>query len=170
MHAPHEIPRPEAERERGWWFSKPERRYNALDKTDTCIGYSESLQMVKERFALDGPFDGILGFSQGAAFASLLCTLQNDPTVTGIDFKFAIVMAGFKSLVTPHSALYSNPINCPSFHSIGSTDAVIPTQSSEDLLDTFVDGVPYRHDGGHYIPSSPHLRTALVEFLTPFLK
>ena len=56
--------RPEAERERGWWFSKPERRYNnALDKTDTCIGYSESLEMVKERFALDGPFDGILGFS-----------------------------------------------------------------------------------------------------------
>ena len=174
LTAPHEIPeeanlsRPKEERERGWWFSRPGDSYNAMDKTDICTGYQDSLQSIKEQFLSEGPFDGIMGFSQGAAFVSLLCILKNDSTA-GIDFKFAIMIAGFKSLVSPHAPLYRGPIDCPSFHTIGATDGVIPTQSSEELLATFVDGVAYRHDGGHYIPSSPSLRTALLEFLEPFV-
>ena len=173
LSSPHEIheevnlARPEEERERGWWFSRPGRSYNALDTTDICTGYQESLQVIKEIFLSEGPFDGVLGFSQGAAFLSLLCTLRNDPT-SNLNFKFAILIAGFKSLVSPHASMYRNPIDCPSFHIIGSTDGVIPTQSSEDLLTVFMDGMAYRHDGGHYIPSSPQVRTALLEFLEPF--
>ena len=78
ISAPHEIPepvnlsRPEEERERGWWFSRAGRSYNAMDTTDFCIGYEESLQVVKEMFETQGPFDGLLGFSQGAAFVSLV--------------------------------------------------------------------------------------------------
>jgi predicted esterase len=171
--APHDIPedlnlaRPEEERERGWWFSRPGKTYHAMDKTEICTGYEESLQAVKEVFRTEGPFDGVFGFSQGASFGSLLCTLRDDPTAS-ITFKFAILVAGFRSQVAPHSALYCTPIECPSFHTIGSTDGVIPTQSSEDLLTTFVNAVAYRHDGGHYIPSSPQLRTAVLEFLAPF--
>ena len=172
--APHVIPeeanlaRPEAEQERGWWFSKPSRSYNAMDRTDTCIGFEESLKLVQDVFESQGPFDGILGFSQGAAFASLLCVLQNDPN-NKIEFKFAILIAGFQSLVSPHGHMYADPIDCPSFHTIGSTDGVIPTQSSEELLSKFVDGTAYRHGGGHYVPASPQLRTAISEFLTPFI-
>ncbi len=172
--APHDIPeesnlaRPSEEREKGWWFSKPGRSYNAMDETDICTGYQESLEVVKDKFVTEGPFDGVMGFSQGAAFVSLLCMLRSDPTA-GINFKFAIMIAGFKSLVSPHTSMYSNPCECPSFHSIGATDGVIPTHSSEALLTTFTNGVAYRHDGGHYIPSSPQLRTAILEFLAPFI-
>lgn len=172
--APHEIPeevnltRPEEEREMGWWFSKPNKSYNAMDRTALSTGYQESLQVVKEKFASEGPFDGVIGFSQGASLVSLLCILRSNPT-EGIQFKFAILMAGFKSLVSPHAVLYDTRIDCPSFHTIGATDGVIPTQASEDLLATFIDGVAYRHDGGHYVPSSPQLRTAILEFLTPFM-
>lgn len=173
--APHVIPeddnlaRPEEDREKGWWFSRPGKSYNALDKTDISTGYQDSLQVVKEKFASEGPFDGIMGFSQGAAFAALLCILQSNPTEEGVRFKFAILVAGFMSLVSPHAVLYSTPIDCPSFQTIGATDGIIPTQSSEDLLATFINPVAYRHDGGHYIPSSPHLRTALLEFIAPFM-
>lgn len=169
--APHEVPeeinlaRAEEDRERGWWFSRPERSYNAMDKTDASTGYQESLQLIKDKFISDGPFDGILGFSQGAAFVSLLCTMPTD----SIDIKFAIMIAGFRSLVSPHAEMYRNPIDCPSFHVIGATDGIIPTQSSEELLTTYVNGVAYRHEGGHYIPTSPLLRTALLEFLAPFI-
>lgn len=172
--APHDIPedvnlaRPEEEREKGWWFSRPGRSYHAGDATDICTGYEESLHAIKETIAAEGPFDGILGFSQGAAFASLLCVLRSDPAA-GIAFKFAILIAGFKSLVSLHATVYSNPIDCPSFHTIGATDGVIPTQSSEDLLMVFINGTAYRHDGGHYIPSSALLRTAILEFLAPFI-
>ena len=174
--APHEIPeeinlaRPQEERERGWWFSKPNRSYHAMDRTDVCLGYEESLQLAKEKLLSDdGPFDGIMGFSQGAAFVSLLCALRGNPAHK-LDFKFAIVVAGFRSMVSPHNRTYDDPIDCPSFHAIGTTDAVIPTQSSEDLLQAFVNGMAYRHDGGHYVPSSPHLRTVMLEFLAPFMQ
>ena len=174
VSAPHVIPeavnlaRPEEEQERGWWFSRPNQSYNAMDKTDICTGYQDSLQAVRDKFASEGPFDGVLGFSQGAAFVSLLCALRADPSV-GLDFKFAIILAGFRSMVSSHPDMYRDPIDCPSFHVIGSTDGVIPTESSEELLGDFVGGVAYRHDGGHYIPASPQLKSALLEFLTPFI-
>lgn len=174
ISAPHIIPepdnlaRPEGEAERGWWFSRPERRYNALDETDISTGFEESLKLVQEVFNSQGPFDGVLGFSQGAAFVSLLCSMQRD-SASPIKFKFAILIAGFKSLVSPHTDMYKDLINCPSFHTIGATDAVIPTQSSEDLAASFTNATVYRHNGGHYVPASPNLRTAVEEFLIPFL-
>ena len=172
--APHVIPeeanlaRVESEQERGWWFSRPNKGYNAMDVTDTCLGFEESLKLVEEIFESQGPFDGVLGFSQGAAFVSLLCVLKNDPK-NKIEFKFAILIAGFQSLVSHHEHMYSGPIDCPSFHTIGSTDGVIPTRSSEELLNKFTNGTAYRHDGGHYVPASPQLRTEITEFLTPFI-
>lgn len=175
MSAPHRIPedvnlaRPEEEQERGWWFSRPGNSYNAMDKTDLSTGYEESLQAVRDKITSEGPFDGILGFSQGASFVSLLCMLRSDPSA-GVNFKFAIIIAGFRSKVTPHADTYKDPIDCPSFHVIGSTDGVIPTASSEELLTSFINGMAYRHDGGHYIPASPQLRTALLEFLAPYIE
>ena len=172
--APHVIPeeanlaRAEHEQERGWWFSKPERGYNAMDRTDVCIGFEESFKLVQDMFESQGPFDGVLGFSQGAAFVSLLCVLRNDPS-NKVEFKFAILIAGFQSLISSHQCWYSNPIDCPSFHTIGSTDGVIPTHSSEELLLKFVNGTAYRHNGGHYVPASPQLRTVITEFLSPFI-
>lgn len=172
--APHIIPeqenlsKPKVEQERGWWFSKPERSYRALDETDVCIGYEDSLQLILSEFEAHGPFDGILGFSQGASFVSLLCILRKDPKYR-LDFKFAIIIAGFKSLLSNHRHMYDDPIDCPSFHTVGESDAVIPSQSSEELQSAFINPVVYRHNGGHYMPASPQLRTAIMEFITPFL-
>ena len=172
--APHEILEggnlavAEDEGERGWWFSRPGRNYYAMDRTDITTGYQESVDVIKDKFSKDGPFDGILGFSQGAALASLLCILKSDPD-RGFGFKFAILIAGFKSQLSPHIDLYKSPIDCPSFHTIGASDAVIPSEASEELVASFVTASAYRHDGGHYIPASPQLRTALLKFLDPFI-
>ena len=174
LSAPHEIPdhinlaRAEDDRVRGWWFSRPEKSYNAMDRTDIITGYQESLDMITDKFCKDGPFDGILGFSQGASFASLLCVLKTHPDIA-ISFKFAIMIAGFRSQLSPHIGMYESPIDCPSFHTIGVSDAVIPSVASEDLMASFVNAAAYKHDGGHYIPASPQLRTALLDFLSPFL-
>ena len=174
ISAPHVLPeenneaRPAPEREKGWWFSKPDKSYRALDETDVCIGYDDSLQLIVKEFETNGPFDGVLGFSQGASFVSLLCTLKRDPKYK-LDFKFAIIVAGFKSLLSAHRPMYEEPIDCPSFHTVGESDAVIPSQSSEDLQSVFISPVVYRHSGGHYMPASPQLRTAITEFLSPFI-
>ena len=86
-----------------------------------------------------------------------------------IQFRFAILIAGFKSLVTPHSHYYSSaPLDVPSFHTIGAADAVIPAHASEELAAVCTDATVYRHDGGHYIPASGKLKAALLDFLASF--
>lgn len=176
LSAPHEIPepanlaQPPEARERGWWFSRSDRSYNALDVSDVCIGFEESVQLVKEVYERQGPFDGLLGFSQGAAFASLLCAMpQNSTGGFHLQFKFALLIAGFKSLLSAHSHLYCTPVDIPTFHVIGVNDSVIPTLASEDLLSFCQGAVVYRHSGGHYMPACPDLRSNLLHFLQPFV-
>jgi len=174
--APHVIPeennlkRSPEQREKGWWFSRPDQSYNALDETDIITGYEESLQLVVHVINSEGPFDGILGFSQGAAFLSLLCQLQQDnPKLFGpCGFKFAIFISGFKSLVKPHNSCYTAAIQLSSFHIIGTGDQVIPVQSSKMLSQHFSSPVNYLHQGGHYIPASTELREQMKTFLTQF--
>jgi len=77
INAPHLNPvclHPDGE-ERAWYYSTEERTFNSHDVTEHCIGLEKSIETVTEAFAQFGPFDGILGFSQGAAFTALLCTL-----------------------------------------------------------------------------------------------
>lgn len=62
--------------QRGWYFSKPELTFNSHDYTDFSWGLEESLEVIQKAFEELGPFDGILGFSQGACLASMLCYMH----------------------------------------------------------------------------------------------
>ena len=177
VSAPHVIPEAEnlarspEQCERGWWFSRPDQSYNALDETDISSGYDESISYTLQVLEQHGPFDGILGFSQGASLLSLLVHLQqNKPTLfEHKTFKFAIFVSGFKSLITSHLQCYSTPFELPSFHIMGSGDHVIPPISSEVLAEQFPSAVIYRHSGGHYVPANPELRDKLRTFLSDFI-
>ena len=177
VSAPHVIPEEDnlkrslEQRERGWWFSRTNNSYNALDETDISTGYEESVSFVLEMLERDGPFDGILGFSQGASFLSLLIHLQQTkPQLFELkNFKFAIFVSGFKSSITTHQHCYSIPLELPSFHIMGSGDQVIPPVSSEHLSQHFTSPTLYQHAGGHYVPANPELRDKLRTFLSQFL-
>ena len=60
----------------GWWFSTSEKTFNSKIPSDLCIGFGDSLDLIEKTFAEQGPFDGLLGFSQGAAFVGILCGMQ----------------------------------------------------------------------------------------------
>ena len=71
--------------------------YTAFDH-----GFDKSLKTVTDYVKANGPFDGILAFSQGSAFlVTLLLMMEQQKTTnpeifSGIDFKFAILIAGFR--------------------------------------------------------------------------
>jgi hypothetical protein len=76
---------------RGWWFSREEKHFKAIDKCDIDIGFDQSVQHVlnaiKEKvhrfigvticyYYYQGPYDGIFGFSQGACMTALLLAMK----------------------------------------------------------------------------------------------
>ena len=63
------------EEQRGWYFSTEALTFNSHDATDFSWGLKESIEVISRAFEELGPFDGILGFSQGAALGSILCHL-----------------------------------------------------------------------------------------------
>ncbi|VDI62495.1 Hypothetical predicted protein [Mytilus galloprovincialis] len=121
---------------RGWWFSRSEDNYyNPLDYTDSSKGFEDSLQCIIQTFKEQGPFDGILAFSQGAAFLSLLCSIQQKGT------------------------------EIPTLHVFGETDKVIAKEMSEDLLQCYKEPMVLQHTGGHFIPAASAQKKKYLEFL-----
>uniref|UniRef100_A0A8C3EXQ8 Esterase OVCA2 n=1 Tax=Chrysemys picta bellii TaxID=8478 RepID=A0A8C3EXQ8_CHRPI len=184
VSAPHPVPGPAAEHgngagrspepqdaePRGWWFSRPrEETFDALEEAAACKGLDESLDTVARALAEHGPFDGLLGFSQGAALAALVCALQQRGDAR-FPFEFAILVAGFKSRAAPHSSYYREPIAVPSLHVLGDTDRVIPPGLSRELASHFVGPAVLTHPGGHFVPASAPQKRAYLEFLAKFLK
>lgn len=151
---------------RGWWFSRGEDNYyNPLDYTDSSKGFEDSLKCIIQTFQEQGPFDGIIAFSQGAAFLSLLCSIQQEETASPIKFDFAIFVSGFKSRQKEHGRFYDVTIEIPTLHVFGETDQVIAKEMSEDLLQCYKEPMVLQHAGGHFIPASSAQKKKYVEFL-----
>lgn len=61
--------------ELSWWFNKDDRTFKGTNKNGPAYGFDESLAKVEEVWKNRGPFEGLLGFSQGACFVGLICML-----------------------------------------------------------------------------------------------
>src|SRR5437667_274191 len=57
----------------GWW-----RRSNTADLPE-YLGFEDGMAAVAKILAKEGPFDGVIGFSQGAALAAMLASLLEGP-------------------------------------------------------------------------------------------
>lgn len=64
------------ETDRSWWFNKEDNTFKGTNKNGPAYGFDVSLRLVEEVWQTQGPFQGLLGFSQGACFAGLICNLS----------------------------------------------------------------------------------------------
>lgn len=184
ISAPHQVPaiqtetnqEPEKtassgeEDQRGWWFSDVQTRgFNAKQECESSLGLEESIEAVKTAVKDLGPFDGILGFSQGAALVAMLCALQEQKLQPDFNFLFAIVVAGFRSACSQHQQFYKGPVlTIPSLHVFGQDDRVIPEEMSRDLLPAFDGAQILLHPGGHFVPAKSSHRQTYQDFLKKF--
>ncbi|XP_028839617.1 esterase OVCA2 isoform X1 [Denticeps clupeoides] len=184
VSAPHRLPPPPGntaeesgtgagpgdEDPRGWWFSDTEARsFDAGQECEESLGLEESVDTVKGAVKEFGPFDGILGFSQGAALVAMLCFLQEQKLEPEFCFRFAILVAGFCSACSQHQRYYKGPpLTTPSLHIFGAEDRVIPERMSKDLLPVFHDPQILTHPGGHFVPAASAHRQTYQDFLQRF--
>uniref|UniRef100_A0A2P2JYC2 Uncharacterized protein MANES_12G128800 n=1 Tax=Rhizophora mucronata TaxID=61149 RepID=A0A2P2JYC2_RHIMU len=89
--------------------------------------FAECLAYIEDYMIRHGPFDGLLGFSQGAILSAALPGMQRDGvTLTKVPkIKFLIIIAGAMlggskfGLPELAASAFSLPIECPSLHFIG---------------------------------------------------
>lgn len=143
----------------GWW-----RRSNSANPP-LYSGIEEGLAAVAKVLSDEGPFDGVIGFSQGAALAAMVAGLlepgrkevfaqfakDESEGATGMPFpstfdensgfqhpplKFALCYSGFRAPGPRYRGFYENPpIQTPVLHVLGSLDAVVEEGRSRALID-----------------------------------
>ncbi|RWS02840.1 hypothetical protein B4U79_07091 [Dinothrombium tinctorium] len=165
IDAPHSVPigdqNPEGCDEfKSWWFSEQDpNAFYSKKHSSICIGFEESLK---------GPFDGLLGFSQGGAMVALIAALIQQQKFDH-KFKFTILFAAFQSENTAHEKLYTQAIEIPTLFVIGQSDTVIPKELSEKLVSCFPYAEIIYHIGGHCVPSSSSNKKQFIDFLNKFI-
>eukprot|EP01084_Bolivina_argentea_P191108 328289_1 len=173
-------------RARAWWRSSDDgTQYNGIEET---------LKFISNVIQNDGPFDGILGFSQGGVLLSMLCLMQKYPkyfektfnlssdiTKNSSQFKFAWIISGFLPRCNELKPLLNDIIsenkeedinkvidNIPLLLVMGKTDQYISTENVLKVMSCFdKDNVTLvEHEGGHYIPSHKDVRDVYCTFLS----
>ncbi|XP_044763205.1 esterase AGAP003155-like [Coccinella septempunctata] len=138
----------------GWFFNRDNLTNRGIRNGGPAIGFQETVRSIESIFETYGPFDGILGFSQGACLAALLCDLQHRGLIKP-KFNFAIIISGFKSKCLPHMKYFSDIISLPTMHILGDEDEIIPNEMSASLAECFEEPLICNHTGGHIVPTSP---------------
>jgi Serine hydrolase (FSH1) len=110
------------------------------------------------------PFDGVFGFSQGAAMAGLIAAVQNAEEPSRL-FDFVILVSGFTSQLPEHARLFESPIDLPSLHIIGRSDTIVSPRESAALTARFADPVVLEHPSGHVVPSSGEIADRVARFI-----
>lgn len=147
----------------GWWVRKGDSepfRYDGMEK---------GLARIAEVMKNEGPFDGVIGFSQGGAAAGMVAALlepnrkeafEDAQSRGGMQFpelfmeetgfivepvqpplKFAVSYSGFGATTNPiYQAFYQPKITTPMCHFLGSVDTVVEEARSLRLVDSCTDG------------------------------
>lgn len=137
-------------------------------------GWEESKNVIISALEGSGPFDGVMGFSQGASIAAVLCALKQTGGIPDDSFKFAIIASGYLSQVDEHLEIFSSikKICVPSLHIYGvmGDDRQVSVQASGELLAHFDDRTAHtvRHNMGHIIPSTKSYVEEYKAFLSQF--
>ncbi|KAJ1854211.1 Family of serine hydrolases 3 [Coemansia sp. RSA 1822] len=188
--APHEATEfqpesKEASESRAWWNRSG----------DVWAETAQSVRFIHRVMRDAGPFDGIVGFSQGSGMAAILMALmqaahtqklQNthwDADHWDADLreliqeladcplpKFAMLFAGFYPELPQFDVLVREPkgckINVPTLHMVGQTDAIVPMERGQLLAtQAFVDAQLRTHEGGHFVPGNAAWRKQYQEFI-----
>jgi predicted esterase len=135
----------------GWWH-------------DGFRGWEQTRDWVLD-LAEEEQFDGVFGFSQGAALAGLLTALQHSDPTTSLRFGFAVMVGGFTSYDPQHTALFQRKVTISSLHVMGTSDGIVPMRDSLRLAERFEEPVIVKHPSGHVIPSDTTITSRIAKFV-----
>ena len=153
---------------RGWW--KPHR--DAQTNRWIFEGVDDALSSLRAADAQHGGFDCVLGFSQGAALASLAVALRDTPDAPLPTLRCAAFFGGFAfqaNVQEPdYSALFPpvvEPFTLPSLHCYGAADTMVKSRSSQRLAELFSHPTVHEHQGGHVVHAGARSRALYEDWI-----
>ena len=151
-----------------WWNSQQDP-----DGVYQYAGVEETLLHVDSHLASHGPYDGVLGFSQGGSLAHLLCLMQRQRSSSN-GFRFGIIISARASRHSSHMELIhaarEAPLELPSLVIFGGKDTDVPEAQTRALMETLAPSTStqvFLPDGTHRVPI---LQPAHVETCREFLE
>ncbi|ANB13832.1 Fsh3p [Sugiyamaella lignohabitans] len=144
---------------RSWWPNS--------DSNPNHYKLDQAFEAIKQSIIEDGPYVGVLGFSQGAALAGVLCQHIHKLHETQPVLKFGIFYSGFRIMRPEHQHFYNELISVPTLHILGSLDTVVSEERSMALYNSCSDNTRtlLHHPGGHFVPNSKDFVTRVVEMV-----
>lgn len=144
---------------RSWWPNS--------ESNPDHLTIDSALDEIVANIDKEGPFVGVLGFSQGAALAAILCQILHTLHENQGQLKFGIFYSGFKSRLPAYSKYYERPIAIPTMHVIGTLDTVVEEERTMKLYDACEPSkrVLLTHPGGHFVPNAKDILTKVVGFV-----
>ncbi|KAJ5220194.1 hypothetical protein N7468_009398 [Penicillium chermesinum] len=164
-----------------------------LHEDDPPRGFFESMDRIADILQTEGPFDGMICFSQGSIIGGMCASLLEGPkrrrrfeeysavypdairypeAYKNLDhppLKFVITYGAYMGCSPIFSAFYTDPIiTTPFMHFMGEFDPVVPSEmvAAVDLAQI---GGPQRrkmmHPGAHAIPCGNEYHEAAVDFI-----
>ena len=150
-----------------WWVLPANTRtYNA----EFLDGIEESCERVQK----EGPFDCLIGFSQGATLSSVLCARKCGCDGETKQFESVVLVSGARPGVGEEWERVQKEARFgakKSLHVIGETDAIIPKALGFELAECF-GGVEFgsgivTHGRGHIVPiDDEKIVKKIIETLT----
>lgn len=131
-----------------WWNARDDGGEVSYDGLEASL---RAVQLACADAETKGePFDGIMGFSQGATLVGIVL---GTPALAG-RFSFAILVSGMVSRAKETRHLSLSDVRVPTLHVIGKNDRVMPVAMSEVLFRKFEQppATKVTHAGGHSVP------------------
>ncbi|KAJ5287096.1 Serine hydrolase FSH [Penicillium angulare] len=172
------------DRHGSWTWLQPETIDDFYPKINETLAYIATI--MKE----SGPFDGVIGFSQGGALAAMVASLLEENRKEGFaraednallypnsfaaldhpPLRFFVSIAGYAASNPAYRAFYEPPIQIPSLHLLGSMDTVVDETASTKLTEICENSTVVWHPGGHTIPSGKRQLIPIAYFISSTLK
>lgn len=151
---------------RGWW-ERFEDRYE---------GWETTTEYLYARFRELGPFDGVLGYSQGGCLAGVLAAALEHPELVPNaprpfqeqPLRFAISVSGFRPRPHLFTPLMQAGITTPMLIVQGQEDQIVPIELTNTLTQLCSNVRVAEHSGGHFLPTSAPWRNFVRDVLAAF--
>ncbi|KAJ8905086.1 hypothetical protein NDN08_001597 [Rhodosorus marinus] len=151
--------------QRLWWL--------ASDDGSEYRGWEESVECVKKHLrSSQSGVDGLLGFSQGAAFATVLAALKQEGDTDLKSVRFVLLFSAFPAREPDLWGKVSRAcLGLPSLHISSEHDKLLPAEAATIVADAFDPSSRQivLHSEGHRIPRDSAVLSKIRTFLESVL-